>query len=118
MRDCLRGKSQLVSHWDHFLAASQLEEESFADADAIKRDLEEEEARMREQINEALREKEEREKQKILAGVTEEGEGGADAAANVKGKKKRKGKDKSVAFVEEGVEILGDVDDDPNWGQE
>lgn len=118
VRDCLRGASQLVSHWDHFLAASQLEEESFADADAIKRDLEEEEARMREQINEALREKEEREKQKKLAGVAEEGEGGADAAANAKGKKKRKGKDKSVAFVEEGVEILGDVDDDPNWGQE
>ncbi|KAF2999356.1 Transcription factor TFIIIB component B [Curvularia kusanoi] len=117
VRDCLRGTSQLASHWGDFLAASQLEEDSFADADAIKRELEEEEARMREQINEALKEKEEREKQKKLAGLTEEGEG-TDAAANAKGKKKRKQKDKSVAFVEEGVEILGDVDDDPNWGQE
>jgi transcription factor TFIIIB component B'' len=115
VRDCLRGKSELVSHWDHFLAASQLEEESFADADAIKRDLEEEEARMREQINEALKEKEEREKQKKLAGLTEDGDGTGE---NGKGKKKRRQKDKTVTFQEEGVEILGDVDDDPNWGQE
>ena len=117
VRDCLRGKSELASHWDHFLAASQLEEESFADADAIKRDLEEEEARMREQINEALKEKEEREKQKRLAGLTEDGDGAAEKE-NGKGKKKRKQKDKTVTFQEEGVEILGDVDDDPNWGQE
>ncbi|KAF2630413.1 hypothetical protein BU25DRAFT_408357 [Macroventuria anomochaeta] len=117
VRDCLRGKSELASHWDHFLAASQLEEESFADADAIKKDLEEEEARMREQINEALKEKEEREKQRRLAGVTGDGEGAAEKE-NGKGKKKRKQKDKTVTFQEEGVEILGDVDDDPNWGQE
>ena len=116
VRDCLRGKSELASHWDHFLAASQLEEESFADADAIKRELEEEEARMREQITEALKEKEERERQKKAAGVTEDGDGGEKE--NGKGKKKRKQKDKTVSFQEEGVEILGDVDDDPNWGQE
>lgn len=115
VRDCLRGKSELASHWDHFLAASQLEEESFADADAIKKDLEEEEARMREQINEALKEKEEREKQKKLAGLTEDGTGTAEKE---KGRKKRKTKDKNVTFQEEGVEILGEVDDDPNWGQE
>ena len=117
VRDCLRGKSELASHWDHFLAASQLEEGSFADADAIKRDLEEEEARMREQINEALREKEERENQKKLAGLTE-GDDGAAENDNGKGKKKRKQKDKTVTFQEEGVEILGELDDDPNWGQE
>ncbi|KZM21865.1 uncharacterized protein EKO05_0003184 [Ascochyta rabiei] len=117
VRDCLRGKSELASHWDHFLAASQMEEESFADADAIKRDLEEEEARMREQINEALKEKEEREKQKKLAGLTDDGDGAADNQ-NGKGKKKRKQKDKTVTFQEEGVEIVGEVDDDPNWGQE
>ncbi|KAJ4347400.1 hypothetical protein N0V95_005497 [Ascochyta clinopodiicola] len=117
VRDCLRGKSELASHWDHFLAASQMEEESFADADAIKRDLEEEEVRMREQINEALKEKAEREKQKKLAGLTEDGDGAADNQ-NGKGKKKRKQKDKTVTFQEEGVEIVGGVDDDPNWGQE
>lgn len=118
VRDCLRGTSQLATHWDHFLEASQLEEESFADADAIKRDLEEEAARMREQIDEALREKAEREKQKRLAGVAE-GEGAENGeGGNAKGKKKRAKKDKSVAFVEEGVEVLGDIDDDPNWGQE
>jgi transcription factor TFIIIB component B'' len=37
----------------------------------------------------------------------------------VKGKKKRKGKEKQVAFREEvGVEIVGAVDDDDTWGQE
>ncbi|KAJ4379071.1 hypothetical protein N0V86_005112 [Didymella sp. IMI 355093] len=116
VRDCLRGESTLASHWGDFLEASQLQDDSFADADRIKRDLEEEEARMREQINEALKEKQEREHQKKLAGVTEDGD--PNEKENGKGKKKRKQKDKTVTFQEEGVEILGEVDDDPNWGQE
>ncbi|KAF1362253.1 hypothetical protein EJ07DRAFT_175477 [Lizonia empirigonia] len=111
VRDSLRGKSQLASHWDHFLAASQLHDAEFADADAIKRDLAQEEVRMRAQINEALREKAEREKQRRIAGLTEEG----GAAEEKKGRKKR-AKEKSVAVREEGVEILGAVDEDPNWG--
>lgn len=113
VRECLRGKSELASHWTHFLAASQLEEESFADADKIKHELEEEEARMRTQINEALREKEERDKQRKLAGVTDDG---PDGDKDAKGRKKRRLKDKNVTFQEDGVEVLGDVDDDPNWG--
>jgi transcription factor TFIIIB component B'' len=116
VRDCLRGESTLASHWGEFLEASQLQDDSFADSDRIKKELEEEEARMREQINEALKEKEEREHQKRLAGVTEDGD--ANEKENGKGKKKRKQKDKTVTFQEEGVEILGEVDDDPNWGQE
>jgi transcription factor TFIIIB component B'' len=116
VRDCLRGESTLASHWGEFLEASQLQDDSFADSDRIKKELEEEEARMREQINEALKEKEEREHQKRLAGVTEDGD--ANEKENGKGKKKRKQKDKTVSFQEEGVEILGEVDDDPNWGQE
>ncbi|KAF3049622.1 Transcription factor TFIIIB component B [Didymella keratinophila] len=116
VRDCLRGESTLASHWGEFLEASQLQDDSFADSDRIKRELEEEEARMREQINEALKEKEEREHQKRLAGVTEDGDAGEKE--NAKGKKKRKTKDKNVTFQEEGLEILGEVDDDPNWGQE
>lgn len=114
VRDCLRGESTLASHWGEFLEASQLQDDSFADSDRIKRELEEEEARMREQINDALKEKQEREHQKRLAGVAD------DANANEKdaGKKKKRKKDKNVTFHEEGVEILGDVDDDPNWGQE
>ncbi|KAL1645279.1 hypothetical protein SLS61_008347 [Didymella pomorum] len=116
VRDCLRGESTLASHWGEFLEASQRQDDSFADSDRIKKDLEEEEARMREQIDAALKEKEEREHQKRLAGVTEDGEAGEKE--NAKGKKKRKTKDKNVTFQEEGVEILGEVDDDPNWGQE
>lgn len=116
IRECLRGKSQLASHWDHFLAASQLQEDSFADADRIKQDLEDEEKRMREQIDKALEEKVEREKQKKLAGVTEEGAG--EGEKDGKGKKKRRTKEKNVHFHEEGVEILGDVDEDPEWGVE
>lgn len=115
VRDCLRGESTLASHWGEFLEASQLQDDSFADSERIKRELEEEEARMRAQINEALREKQEREHQKKLAGVTEDGDANEKDG---KGKKKRRLKDKSVAFQDDGVEILGDVDDDPNWGQE
>jgi transcription factor TFIIIB component B'' len=116
VKEALRGESQLASHWDQFLEASQLEEESFADADKIKQQLQEEEARMREQIDAANLEREERNRQRKAAGLTD----GDDAAnkENGKGKRKRKQKEKHVAFQEEGVEILGDVDDDPNWGQD
>ena len=118
VRDCLRGESTLASHWGEFLEASQRQDDSFADSDRIKRELEEEEARMREQIDAALKDKEEREHQKRLAGVTEDGDANEKENGNGKGKKKRKTKDKNVSFQEEGVEILGEVDDDPNWGQE
>ncbi|KAF1933383.1 uncharacterized protein M421DRAFT_51535, partial [Didymella exigua CBS 183.55] len=115
VRDCLRGESTLASHWGAFLEASQRQDDSFADADRIKRDLGEEEARMREQIDQALADKAEREHQKKLAGVTEDRDG---TEKDGRGKKKKRVKDKTVSFHEEGVEILGDVDDDPNWGQQ
>jgi transcription factor TFIIIB component B'' len=116
VKEALRGESQMASHWNEFLAASQMEEDSFADADKIKQQLQEEEARMREQIDAANMEREERNRQRKAAGLTD----GEDAAnkGDGKGKKKRKQKEKHVAFQEEGVEILGDVDDDPNWGQD
>lgn len=112
VRDCLRGKSQLASHWADFLAASQLPDAALADADAIKRDLAEEEARMRAQIDAALLERAERDKQRRLAGAADEGEPAEDRA------RKKKRREKSVVFREEGVEILGAADEDPNWGVE
>ena len=115
VKEALRGESQLASHWNEFLEASNLGEDSFADADKIKQQMQEEEALMREQIDAANLEREERNRQRKAAGLTD----GEDAAKdNGKGKKKRRQKEKHVAFQEEGVEILGDVDDDPNWGQD
>ncbi|KAH6622429.1 hypothetical protein C7974DRAFT_398275 [Boeremia exigua] len=113
VKAALRGESQLASHWSAFLEASNLDDDALADADAIKSELQGEEARMRAQIDEALREREERDKQRKLAGVVDEGE----AEKGEKGRKKRGRKEKAVAF-EEGVEIVGEVDEDPNWGVE
>jgi transcription factor TFIIIB component B'' len=118
VRECLLGASTIVAGWDDFIEVSQMQEQQFADADAIKREMAEQEAEMREKILAAKAETDERKRQQREAGVfDEEGEGGeADGA---KGKKKRKGKGKQVAFQEEvGVEIVGAVDDDDTWGQE
>lgn len=119
VRDALQGRSELLSHWDVFLEASNMKDESFVDADEIKRQLAEDEAEMRERIVAAQLETEERNRQKVAAGVLDETEGGDAANKGVgKGKKKRE-KGKQVTFQEEeGVEIVGNVDDDDTWGQE
>lgn len=121
VRNALQGQNEIVSHWDVFLEASQKNEESFVDTDEIKRQLAEEEAIMREKIEAAKLETEERNRQKAAAGVLD-GENEGDEANNKengKGKKKRKDKGKQVTFQEEqGVEIVGTIDDDDTWGQE
>lgn len=118
IREALLGQSELSTHWDTFLKTSQMEEDEFADADEIKRQLAEEEAEMRERITAANAETLERKRQQKEAGVLDE-EGEGNDKENGKGKKKRKGKEKQVTFEEEkGVEIVGNIDDDENWGRE
>jgi transcription factor TFIIIB component B'' len=118
VRDALHGSSTIDTHWDSFMQVSTMEEQQFADADAVKREMAEHEAIMREKINAAKAEAEERKYQQREAGVLDEEED-PNNKENGKTKKKRKGKDKQVTFQEEaGVEILGDADADATWGQE
>lgn len=121
VRAALHGRSEIASHWNVFLEASQLKEESFKDADQIKKELAEVEARMQEQIEAAKAEAAERKHQKRLAGVLDDEEG--DDAANKengKGKKKKREKGKKVAFQEEaGVEILEEnIGENDSWFQQ
>lgn len=115
---CLLGELEMASGWDEFLQASELQDDHFADADEIKRQMEEVEARMRIQIEAAKAETAERKRQLKEAGLLPEGDEAGDHADG-KGRKKKRERGKQVAFldrVEEGVEILGGMDDDPNWG--
>jgi transcription factor TFIIIB component B'' len=116
----LLGQSQLASHWDEFLHASQMQDESFADTDRIKREMAEAEAEMREKIRVATEETRLRNAQMRAAGVLDDDvQEGTEASnkENGKGKKKKRGKEKQVVFEqEEGVEIL--PNDDETWGQE
>jgi transcription factor TFIIIB component B'' len=120
VRNALLGASTIVTHWDKFMQVSNMEEQQFADADAIKRQMADHEAEMREKINAAKAETEERKRQQREAGLLDdEAKGDPNNKENGKTKKKRKGKEKQVTFQEEaGVEILGAVDDDDTWGQE
>ncbi|KAF2819101.1 hypothetical protein CC86DRAFT_375280 [Ophiobolus disseminans] len=118
VQEALHGKSQIASQWDNFLEVSQIDEERFADTDRIKREMAEVEAKMRERIVAATAETKERKIQQREAGVLDDDVEGAEKE-NVKGKKKRKGKEKQVTFQEEaGVEIVGVIDDDADWGKE
>lgn len=114
----LLGQSQLASHWDEFLHASQMQDNSFADTDRIKREMAEKEAEMREKIVAAKEETELRKARMKDAGVLDDNEDGTEASnkENGKGKKKKKGKERQVFEQEEGVEIL--PNDDETWGQE
>lgn len=118
VRQALHGQSEIISHWDVFLEASQRKEESFVDAEKIKQQLAEDAAIMREKIEAAKLETEERNRQRIAAGVLDEDGDEAGGKENHKGKKKRD-KGKQVTFHEEaGLEIIGTLDDDDTWGQE
>ena len=119
VREALHGQSEIISHWDVFLEASQRNEESFVDADEIKRQLAEDAAIMRAKIEAAKLETEERNRQRIAAGVLDDEDG--DQAGNKENGKGKKTKDKGrqVTFQEEaGLEIIGTIDDDDTWGQE
>ncbi|USP78697.1 uncharacterized protein yc1106_05971 [Curvularia clavata] len=122
VKEALQGRSELTNGgWGVFLEKSNKTEESFADADEIKRQMAAKEAEFRERIAAAQAEAQERRRQRELAGIDEDGNPLGDGAGNKengKGKKKR-GKNKQVTFQEEqGVEIVGHVGDDDTWGQE
>ncbi|KAF2128632.1 hypothetical protein P153DRAFT_432237 [Dothidotthia symphoricarpi CBS 119687] len=115
---CLLGELEMASGWGAFLQASELQDSHFADADEIKRQMDEVEVRMRVEIEAAKAETAERKRQLKEAGLLPEGEEGAPDREDGKGRKKRREKGKQVTFrEEEGVEILGGLDEDPNWGQ-
>jgi transcription factor TFIIIB component B'' len=121
VREALQGRCE-INHggWDKFLEKSEKTEESFADADEIKRQMAEEEAEFRAKIAAAQAEAQERKRQREIAGIDADGNplGDGTNKENGKGKKKR-GKNKQVAFQEEqGVEIIGEIGDDDTWGQE
>jgi len=120
VREALLGRSTIVSEWDNFVQVSQMDEERFADTDRIKREMAEVEAEWRAKIVAAKAEADERKRQQEAAGfLNDEGEGGEKENGIVKGKKRRKGKEKQVTFQEEaGVEVLGGIDDDADWGKE
>lgn len=111
---------QMNSDWNQYLAKSGRKDDSFLDPDEIMRQLEEERAQMEIQIEAARAEAEEERRQRRLAGVDSEEEAGDKE--NGKGRKKKKGKGKAakqVAFeAEEGVEILGEIDEAEGWGRE
>jgi transcription factor TFIIIB component B'' len=121
IREALQGRCEInQGGWNEFLEKSQKTEASFADADEIKRQMAEEEAEFRAKIAAAQAEAQERKRQREIAGIDADGNPLGDSAnkENGKGKKKR-GKNKQVAFQEEqGVEIIGEIGDDDTWGQE
>tara|TARA_R110002003_G_scaffold48_45_gene4275 strand:- start:3709 stop:5436 length:1728 start_codon:yes stop_codon:yes gene_type:complete len=119
VRECLHGRSEIVSNWDTFMEASQMEETQFVDADEIKRSMDDYEAGMREKIAAATAEALERKRQQREAGLLDEEGEGNEASNKEKGKRKNRGKGKQVTFQEEaGVEIVGNIDDDHTWGQD
>jgi transcription factor TFIIIB component B'' len=120
VEEALHGQSTISTHWEDFKQVSQMEEEKFANAEQIKREMAEHEAEMREKIAAAKAETEERRRQQREAGLLDDEDGNDPNKENGKGKKKsRKGKEKQVTFQDDvGVEIVGNVDDDDTWGQE
>ncbi|KAI4929041.1 hypothetical protein J4E85_005665 [Alternaria conjuncta] len=121
IRAALQGRCEINGDgWNTFLQKSEKTEASFADTDRIKREMAAEEAEYAEKIAKAKAEAQERKRQRELAGVDQDGNpiGDGSNKENGKGKKKR-GKNKQVAFQEEqGVEIVGEIGDDDTWGQE
>ncbi|EOA89164.1 uncharacterized protein SETTUDRAFT_55322, partial [Exserohilum turcica Et28A] len=120
VKAALQGRSELTNGgWGVFLEKSNKTEESFADADEIKRQMAAKEAEFRERIAAAKVEAQERKRQRELAGIDEDGNPLGDGSGNKEKGKKKRGKNKQVTFQEEqGVEIVGLVGDDDTWGQE
>jgi transcription factor TFIIIB component B'' len=121
IREALQGQCQINGEgWNTFLANSQKTEASFADADKIKREMAQQEAEFKERIAAAQAVTLERKRQREIAGIDEDGNPVGDGANKENGKvKKKRGKNKQVAFQEEqGVEIVGEIGDDDTWGQE
>ncbi|KAF2637650.1 hypothetical protein P280DRAFT_471844 [Massarina eburnea CBS 473.64] len=103
--------------WNEYLDETGRQGETFTTVKEFKAQLDEEAREMQEQINAALEAAAEERRQRRIAGL-ESDEEPANAAAE-QGKKKRGRKEKTVTFAqEEGVEVLGEVDEVDGWGQE
>ncbi|PVI02717.1 hypothetical protein DM02DRAFT_670295 [Periconia macrospinosa] len=115
VREALHG--QVNSDWDQYLVNSGREASEFKDPDEVMRELEEERRSFDVQIAAAKEAAEEEKRQRRLAGIDSDAEDGGEKE-NPNGKKKRGKKDKVVTFAEEGVEVLGTVDENDGWGRE
>jgi transcription factor TFIIIB component B'' len=108
-------KEEKISRvWTDYLSRADKTNDAFLDADRIKAELAAEEEQMREQIEEAKAQHAADKEQRRKAGLpVEDDEIAAAAEKENAGKKKRKKRDKQpLAFAaEEGVEILGEIDD-------
>ncbi|ORY17644.1 hypothetical protein BCR34DRAFT_660780 [Clohesyomyces aquaticus] len=98
--------------WDKYLQMTGKTEDSFLDVQAVYAELEQEARAMQVEIDAAKAKHEEERRQKRLAGVElSEDEAQVGNAKENARKKKRKGKQPVAFDDEEGVEIVGSIDD-------
>jgi transcription factor TFIIIB component B'' len=118
IKETLQGR--INTDWDHYLQESGADPGAFRDdPDVLNRELAAEREGMEEQIQAAKDAAEEERRQRRIAGIESEEENAEEDNQNGKGKKKRGRKDKTVTFAqEEGLEVLGEIDQDDGWGQQ
>jgi transcription factor TFIIIB component B'' len=105
--------------WSSFLADAGKEDDDFADVDRIKAELAELQKEADVLIKQAQDKAVEEKRQRRLAGAELTDDENPEGSAKENGKKKKKGKGKQVQFAqEENFEVVGTLDDDPNWGVE
>jgi transcription factor TFIIIB component B'' len=105
--------------WTSFLVDAGKEDNDFADVDRIKAELAELQKEADVLIKQAQEKAVEEKRQRRLAGAELTDDENPEGSAKENGKKKKKGKGKQVQFAqEENFEVVGTLDDDPNWGVE
>ncbi|KAF2474078.1 uncharacterized protein BDR25DRAFT_280799 [Lindgomyces ingoldianus] len=98
--------------WRKYLERTGQTDDAFVDVDAVYRELEEERKTMQVEIDAAKARFDEEKRQRRLAGAELSEDEAVDGSAKENSrKKKRKGKQPVVFEEEEGVEILGLIDD-------
>jgi transcription factor TFIIIB component B'' len=116
VKEVLQGRRNC--NWEEFLEQTGRDDADFADVDAIKAQLDAEAKEMQIVIDQAKEEAEERRRQRRIAGVESE-----DEAAGGENERGKKGKGKKVAKkvgfeLAPDEEVVGNVEDDDNWGVE
>lgn len=110
--------AQRNSDWNDYLHQTGIPDDAFADPRAIERELEEERERFQVEIEAAKLAAEEEKRQRKLAGMDEPEEENQEGSAKENSRKKgRKKKDRQLGKAatiepEEGLEIIGDIEDD------
>jgi transcription factor TFIIIB component B'' len=103
--------------WQSFLVDAGKADDEFADVDRIKAELAELQKEADVLIKQAQDKAVEEKRQRRLAGAELTDDENPNGKEN--GKKKKKGRGKQVQFAqEENLEVVGTLDDDPNWGVE